>query len=207
MSDVIRIEGHGVAGKTSDGHGYVEPDLGWIEVGDKTRYIITAGTIEGLTLSGDASVEISGGKIERLEGYGKSVVRIEGGTISTELKVCNDCQVIVTGGSIHYLISWDDSGVTINGIDFAINGEPIDYGKITGAFGYVTSARFPMKLTGTLQKGDKIDCNIFVTGNSSILLVESEDNFVETTEEIVDDRSFCPGCGDYGNCNNTCSDD
>ncbi len=159
---------------------------------DSSRLNISGGTIGGQLHSSDFSqVDISGGLIAfQLSIYGSSQVNISGGTIGYRFYSSDSSQVNISGGSIKLFELRDSSQVnisggsigenlllsenavlTIDGSDFAVDGQSVDDGKITSITGGPNHSEPYRHLTGILANGDLLDNDFRIGHDASIVLV------------------------------------
>jgi hypothetical protein len=82
-----------------------------------------------------------------------------------ELVPCDSGHLTICGGSWVWLEAENNSYVTIEGSNFAIDGIPVDSGEITS-----TGGEF-RRLTGTLANGDIINNQFRVNDSSKLFLV------------------------------------
>ena len=144
----------------------------------------------GLGSHDNSQVNVSGGNVHYLYAYDNSQVAISGGSVGGELKAGDNSQVYISGGSVaHHLLAYDNSRVTVSGgftgrriiaggnffsnsvitiigSEFAVNGMSVGYGEIDiGGWNSVSGT-----LTGTLANGDYFNSEIYIRGDSKIVL-------------------------------------
>lgn len=149
--------------------GSIEPGL---YARDNSQVNVSGGSMWALQVTDNCKVDISGGSIDwNLYAYHNSQVEISGGSIRFSLIAEPDSQVTISGGSIGESIragqhTWDNSIITIIGSDFAINGTSVGYGEFgTDGWNSVSGT-----LTGTLANGDYLNNEIYIWGDSKIVL-------------------------------------
>lgn len=145
-----------------------------------SRINISGGRIgENLRASNNSNVTFSVGMIDgSLLAYYSSNVTISGGSIRQNLFASDSSQVTMTGGSIGYEIVagiasqpgfgeyFDQSAITFEGSDFAINGKNVHYGHYS-VWDYPGGAI----LTGTLAEGGDLNNPFFIRNGSTIILI------------------------------------
>ncbi len=141
---------------------------------DISQVTVSGGSVGRWLLAEETSqVTVSGGSIEEdLFARDSSQVTVSGGSIDLDLIASETSEVTISGGLISEGI-WagvrptDDSLITFDGSDFAINGISVGYGEFdTGGMDWVHGT-----LTGTLANGDPLNNGFYIYGDSSIVLV------------------------------------
>lgn len=139
---------------------------------DNSKVAVSGGSMYALTALDNSQLIISGGSIYwGLYAYQNSQVAISGGSITHHLIAENNSQVTISGGSIGAEIragqhTFDNSNITFIGSEFAINGMSVGYGEFdTGGWNSVSGT-----LTGTLANGDSLNNEIYIWGDSKIVL-------------------------------------
>jgi len=96
---------------------------------------------------------------------GWSQVAVLGGEVMDWLEVSVDSHALIYGGSIGAGIKiWNGGQITVFGTDFKINGQSVDYGRLT-------NSDYPSGiLSGTLANGDPMDTHFEIYDNGSIFL-------------------------------------
>lgn len=147
--------------------------------GGLLRYNLNAG--------GQSDVFVSGGQVLRdLIAYEQSEIVISGGTISGWFGIADDGTATVSGGTFGYGIKagrydgseWGltDTGViTFEGMGFAINGVPVNYGDYASSYAnpinYYGYPGLGGTLTGTLANGQSINEPFYIFSDADIILV------------------------------------
>ena len=168
---------------------------------DNSQMTFSGGTVKTLQSQDSSQVTMSGGTMEyNLTATDTSQVTMSGGTIWGGLYATDGSQVNWSGGTVGgFLYSYRGSDFTINGVDFAIDGVPIEYGNITSMLGGVPNNEPWRTLTGTLANGDAIN-NLFKVGDTAkIILVPPPGIFTLTIATEPNDigiDTIVPGIGD-----------
>jgi hypothetical protein len=166
---------------------------GYLWAWDNSQVNFSGGSIVlGSGALGNSQINISGGSIGYgLYGWGNSQINISGGSIGWDLLACDFSQVNISGGSIgEDLWAWHNSHVTMSGgtigwpmllidnaeliivgSDFAIDGSPVNFGKITSILGGYYDYEPYRRLTGTLANGDILNNQFKIGDYASITLV------------------------------------
>jgi hypothetical protein len=154
----------------------IDYEIGQVEVdyespGVQTRVnLLDGGSIGGDHLEAweDSLIYLYGGVITgELVSNGRSHIYIYGGYVRDDTFVRHYAHMEVFGGRIgdgaheDYLIAEDNSSVNIYGWDFALDGQPVDYGEL------VSSG----VLTGILSSSELINTRVYITQNAKITLV------------------------------------
>lgn len=133
------------------------------------------GLMESFRVYDNSQVTISGGKIiSNLWAHDNTHVNISNGSAGQYLEVYDNSQVTITGGWMgRSLIAGgnDDANsfIEIIGSEFAVNNISVGYGEIDrGGWHNVNGT-----LSGILANGDMFDCEIYIRGNSKIVLSPS----------------------------------
>lgn len=147
-------------------------------VRDNSQVTISGGSFGWVFGAMDNSqVNVSGGSFSiNFFAEGDSQVNFSGGSILNDLLARENGHVTLSGGNIEGSIYagtewWGPSEpnhtsiITIDGIDFAIDGDSIPYGQ------YFASDYASGYLTGTLASGDLLDNDFYIGGDASIFLV------------------------------------
>lgn len=137
-----------------------------------SRINISGGTIAYFLRAFDNShVYISSGSIYYLYARDNSEVDFSGGSING-LYVWDNSHVDFSGGTVVWGLYVPHSGVlSIEGSDFAVDGEDVGYGELTSIRGdnYLNE---PIRhLTGTLTNGDPLDNDFYIGHDGKIVLV------------------------------------
>lgn len=147
---------------------------------EDSKINIFGGLIIGFLMAEErCQVDISGGSISNdVYAYG-SRLTVSGGWIGA-LWVAFSSQVHISGGWIEgNLVLSDQSIVTINGSNFAVNGRSVGYGELTSILGV-------RHLTGTLTCGGPIDINFYINNDAKILLAPPGDLDYDGDVDLVD---------------------
>lgn len=157
-----------------------------------TFNLLSGGTVSSpYLLQGyeSSKLNIAGGSAYQIKHHGPGSITISAGTVGSlycsNIYVANS--LIMTGGQVNYLndgvgsmtisggavdiLDVDGDGgiasglVTINGYNFAINGNPVSFGQ------YFKSDFASGNLTGTLANGDALDTQFYINYSASITLV------------------------------------
>ena len=182
-------------GLDADGDSHINIGGGWIErslsAWGNTQVTMSAGSVNWLNAYGNSQVTMTGGLVTvYLYGCGDSRINIDGGSVNS-LSIVHDSQVTMTGGSVGSLrafhnsqVNWsggtvgyiwleDQSVVTIEGSDFAIDGTPFVSGDITRLSDTLPWEDPPRRLTGILANGDIIDIDFYIRYDARIVLTGS----------------------------------
>ncbi|MHC4460869.1 MAG: hypothetical protein ACYS6W_15920 [Planctomycetota bacterium] len=126
-----------------------------------------------------SQVHMSGGSIgEHLCATENSQVHICGGTIAWDLEAVDNSRVVFSGGTIGTDLRVGHSSVlTIEGLDFAVDGEQFGYGELTSLIGGSYSDEPFRQLTGTLASGEPLDY-YFRIGNDASIVLTPEPNML-----------------------------
>jgi hypothetical protein len=87
----------------------------------------------------DSKVYMTGGLVEDdLYANDRSYVSITGGRINNNLElgaIGNHSQVVLSGGTLggEIRLKSEHGTLTVVGTDFAVNGQPVDYGELTSS--------------------------------------------------------------------------
>ncbi len=139
--------------------------IGALYVGDTSSITLSGGAIgNGLIVAGSASLEMSDGYVGwYLKAIDSSSLTISGGFIDSGISASDHSRVVVSGGLIERLYASDSSTITVIGTGFAIGGTPVGNGPITATSG---------ELTGTLLSGEAIECDLYRSGGSIVIVPE-----------------------------------
>ncbi len=148
---------------------------GYLYAFDNSQVDISGGWIgEGLEALDNSQVVFSGGTIGReLHAHGSSQVDISGGTIDFHLYTYDNSQVNISGGTIgsSYLLVENSSVLSIEGSDFAVDGQLFGYGELSSIYGGSWLDEGWRRLTGTLASGGTIDNDFAIGHDASIVLI------------------------------------
>lgn len=100
--------------------------------------------------------------------YDHSQANVLGGILTSGLLTNDDSRALVTGGALNYCLFVNHNSITtFQGNGFEIDGAPASYGV------YTTNRREQVngRLTGILANGDGLDCQFWITGRASIVLI------------------------------------
>ncbi len=119
----------------------------------------------------DSRISIRGGDIRRFYSHDYSQTSIFGGSMYDLISY--DCSRInIYGGSIGNDLSLSNqSTIRIFGSVFAVDGQPVGYGKITSILGGSPENESLRRLTGTLLSGALIDNDFYIGHDARIILV------------------------------------
>jgi|GEM_PF-1103291 len=171
MSDVLFLEGLVINGnsqlKISSGS-FVN-----MISEDNSQATISGGLFSnGLHVCGNSHVTMSGGSVRILTGNGSGRATMSGGSASY-LSAYENSRIEWLGGIVEGELRLKNKGVlTISGFDFAIDGVPVDFGKITSMLGGPFSDEPYRRLTGTLANGDIVDNQFKIGEQAFISLVQ-----------------------------------
>ncbi len=140
---------------------------------DNSQVDIFGGTIYFLVASYTSQVDIFGGTIGgSLLVWHDSQINISGGTIDGDLAALDNSQVDIFGGTIGGdLFLNNNSILTINGLDFAVDGQTFGYGELSSILNDSYWNEPSRHLTGRLANGDLFDNDFYIGYNASIVLV------------------------------------
>jgi len=137
---------------------------------DSSAVNVLGGSIGHLNARDNSIVTLSSGQIGfDLFARDSSMVTVSGGAIGDNLHAQNSAIITVSGGSIgERIIATGGGKITFKGRDFAINGQPVNFGTFdTGNYDWVEGW-----LTGILENGSILDNEFRIElDNSSITLV------------------------------------
>ncbi len=137
---------------------------------DSSAVNVLGGSIGHLNARDNSIVTLSSGQIGfDLFARDSSMVTVSGGSIGDNLHAQNSAIITVSGGSIgERIIATGGGKITFKGRDFAINGQPVNFGTFdTGNYDWVQGW-----LTGILENGSILDNEFRIElDNSSITLV------------------------------------
>ena len=129
---------------------------------------VSIGTREFLG-SGISSLDISGGYLERVSINETGVANISDGTID---EIITLGETIITGGHISAILNGGTGKVFLHGSDFLLDGLEIGPNIIADDFSFIINGEPQFKrLTGTLANGNSLNVDIFLGGNSQLLLI------------------------------------
>jgi len=141
-----------------------------------SQITISGGSIHWSLYAYDSSqVTMSGGSMGVLEAWDSSEVSITGGSIDYYLYARDSSQLTLSGGEIKGgglgLIAEYEGILTIQGSDFAVDGEDFGYGELNSILGGGYYDEPIRHLTGTLESGDFLDNDFRIGYDASIVLV------------------------------------
>jgi hypothetical protein len=164
----------------------------YLYVYDRSQINMSSGSISDVFQVYDSSeVTISGGSLGwGLYAHNNSYVNISGGSLGTYVYTTDSSELIFTGGSIVYDLAVmgnsevtfsggsigremrvkDDGILTIEGTDFAVDGQPFGYGELNSIYGGSYMDEYSRNLTGTLVNGDPIDIGFLIGNTGRIIL-------------------------------------
>lgn len=159
---------------------------------EESRINISGGTIsEDLDIRDNSQATISSGIIGRhlwsfenghatvacgmiggyLISYDNSQITISGGVVGGMARAFNNSEISIFGGSIGDELHAVMGGViTIFGSDFAVDGQAVEYGKLTSIYGGGYDGEPLRILTGRLSSGELIDNGFRIADIGSIIL-------------------------------------
>ncbi|MGA2173043.1 MAG: PEP-CTERM sorting domain-containing protein [Sedimentisphaerales bacterium] len=141
---------------------------------DDCQATMFGGTVDYFVAENSSHITMSGGTVVKsLYAYGNSQLTFSGGIVENGyLFVYQNCQAEMSGGMVAGFLEVGDSAtLIIDGSNFAIDGTPLSFGKITSILGGNYENETVRRLTGTLANGDIIN-NYFQIGNTaSIVLI------------------------------------
>lgn len=136
-----------------------------------SRINISGGSVGQLIASYNSQVTMTRGSVYSIFGaYDNSQVIISGGSVY-QFYTTQSGQVTMNGGSVDLLIARDSSQITISGSNFAIDGIPVNFGKITSILGGGEWIEIDRTLTGILANDDIINSQFRIGNSASIILV------------------------------------
>jgi len=117
-------------------------------------------------------VTMSGGEVPLvLDAYDSSQIIISGGTVS-RLYARDSSKAIMSGGIIKTdMVLTTNAELTLDGSNFAVDGNPVGFGEITSLLGGDYSNEPYRTLTGTLANGDILNSPFRIGDYASITLV------------------------------------
>jgi hypothetical protein len=127
---------------------------------ESSTLTMSGGSVGRFLFARDSStLTMSGGSVGgELQARDSSKVTMSGGSVGDNLGAFESSTLTVSGGTVGILVvASDSSTLTIVGTDFAVDGDPVDYGPIAASSGV---------LTGTLESGELID-NFFCHDGST----------------------------------------
>jgi hypothetical protein len=164
---------------------------------NSSQITISGGTLSFCGFACDSSqITMSGGRALALYGYNSGQITLSGGTVSDVVVALDSSQVtmsggradilaavatgqaILSGGHVNNLCAENGGQIAIYGSYFTIDGNPVNFGKITSMFGGtdggVNYIAEPYRtLTGTLANGNGINAQFQIYDLASITLVEA----------------------------------
>lgn len=138
--------------------------------------IINAAT---LSLQQNSRVTVSGGFINDLHLSGNSQATVSGGSILGYLSAGGSSRATLSGGRVYGKFWLSTDGVlTIEGLDFAVDGQAFGYGELASLLGGESDAEPIRHLTGTLFSGDAVFNDFLIGQNGRIVLVPEPATFL-----------------------------
>jgi hypothetical protein len=144
--------------------------VNWLNAYGNSQVTMTGGSVSGyLYACGDSRINVDGGSVNGLAIVQDSQVTMTAGSVSS-LRAFHNSQVNWSGGTVGYIWLEDQSVVTIEGSDFAIDGTPFVSGDITRLSDTLPWEDPPRRLTGILANGDIIDIDFYIRYDAKIVL-------------------------------------
>jgi len=134
---------------------------GWLCAGGGSHVTMSGGSVRGLLSASNSShVYFSGGSVGSVSAFGNSYIDFSGGSVDSDL-VLDDFAIL-----------------TINGSNFAIDGDVVDYGEITSILGGYYGNESARRLTGSLLSGEFIDNDFRIGNYAKIILIPEPATFL-----------------------------
>ncbi len=139
---------------------------------DTSQVTMSGGYTDGLGVFNNSELTLSGGTTYALNAFENCQVTIKGGKVSYAFEAIQSSHVTMSGGTINNkIVLSDNAELLISGSNFALDGNPVGFGKISSVSGGNYWNEPVRRLTGTLANGDSIN-NEFQIGNyASITLI------------------------------------
>jgi hypothetical protein len=136
---------------------------------------ISGGYVSQLGFFGNSRANISSGNIGYLWAHDNSQLTISGGTISSRLEIYESSKVIMSGGTIppdSLTLVCTNAEWIISGSSFAIDGSPVEYGRISSILNSGWQSEPYRRITGILANGDLLNTQFKISNDTaSIVLV------------------------------------
>lgn len=158
---------------------------------DRSHVSMSSGSVPKIVAYGNSAITLSGGSVTSyLQAADNSRVTMSGGTVQGSFQALNSSQVVISGGSMDSLILTEDhvtvrlSGGTISsagiqvrgsliisGSNFAIDGSPVGFARISSILGGAIDRESYRQITGTLANGDILNTKFRIGDLATITLV------------------------------------
>ena len=144
-----------------------------LEAFENSRVNVFGGLVsQDLYAYDHSQITMSGGVIGySLYAYNYSKVNISGGATSG-LFAGNTSQVSMSGGKIYAPLTLVEYAIlTIDGSNFAVDGQSVVYSELTSIYGGFYQDEYNRHLTGTLANGEQIANDFRIGQNAKIVLI------------------------------------
>ena len=137
---------------------------------DRSQGYLSDGYVQGTTLKDYSQLTVTGTEFHSLQVFDSSQLIMNGGNIINALEGRDLSSLTVSGGIFDYLRLDNSSVLTIYGMDFAMDGQYLEYGEIFSILGSDPGYEPNRILTGTLASGQALNTDFFIGNSAKIVL-------------------------------------